>query len=355
MKPRILIDARMVSRVEHGISRYVTAIAEAYEKRVLGNVAYEPIFVLSRAENIASIQPWSSLSVVEVDVPFLNPREWFEIPRLIRSTGAAAFHSPSFASFVGLRVPYMQTVHDLIHLHHGSFMQRIYYQLLLKSFAHGARVLATVSYAVRDELAAWLGVSPMTIDVQPNVFETEACIHVEADLEWLYSVGLKSRSYFLAVANEKPHKNLAMLKRAHASSGGATPLIIAHEFLHRHGHARSNSHAFSVLMRNARHVFSPSLIEGFGRVPVEAILAGVGVTVSSIPAHMEIFDGLSSEAVNFVEPSDERGWAEAFMRAEYPLPRKDLQDRLLKRFTMMELWSRVHRAYMQLVSEKHPV
>lgn len=356
MKPRILIDARMVSRFEHGISRYVTSIATGLrEKLKKESLDYEPVFLLDRNENLESVFPWNELTTVSTSVRFLSWREWFEIPRLIEEHRIKAFHTPSFASFPGIRVPYVQTIHDLNHLFYGSLAKKVYYHLFLKPFALKAAVRASVSESARREIANWLGVEPSTIEVHPNTFEGVSVSPEDLKLEkdWLRAVGLEPYEYFLAVANEKPHKNLKLLREAHAQSEASIPLVVAHEFLSRNDPDRSNPYAMSALYRYARSVFSPSLYEGFGRVPVEALLHGAPVFVSDIPPHREVLIGGRDRAgVYFVDPRDLNAWRDVFRAAflkRPDAPSADTQKELLERYSPVVLTELVHAAYLRVI------
>lgn len=349
--PKVLIDARMVSSFEHGISRYVTDIASGFASSS-ANLRFEPVFVLSSRERsaLAGRAPWTDVSVVWAEAEFLHPREWVEIPRILKSVGAAAFHSPSFASFPWMPVPYMVTVHDLIHLRFGSLTQRAYYASLLKRFAKRARVLATVSRAARAEIASWLELPVERIEIHPNAV---AAPRTEGDVSILSRGGLRAGEYFVAIANDKPHKNLEMIRRAHKASGSSIPLVIAHEFLDRVDSRRKDPEAFNVLFSNARAVISPSLEEGFGRVPVEAVLAGLPLLLSKIPAHVEIFEGLPLDGIEFCDPLDLSCWIEAIRRlsvGELARPSTAAVVALASRFDRAHLMAPLIQAYGELLS-----
>jgi glycosyltransferase involved in cell wall biosynthesis len=346
---RVLVDARLASRFESGISRYVTCIAEGFASGELGAIPYEPVFLLSRRAALKTLEPWRSVPVVETDVPIFGGREWLEMPRLIAAIGASAFHTTSFASFPVLRVPHMHTVHDLIHLQFGSIVEKLYYRLLRRS-ARRARVLATVSEAVRAELRDWTG--RQDIEVQANAFDP-APVEDGAERPWLEKAGLRPGGYVLAVANEKRYKNLALLRAARADSGVSLPLAVAHEVLDRHDPDRASTLGFNALMRNARALFSPSLVEGFGRVPVEALLHGLPVVASDIPAHREVLHGVPAEVLQFVAPADRAGWVSAFKRvaaAAIDRPSEATRRALLAKYSSGALRLAVHRSYLALAA-----
>ena len=355
-KPTILIDARMVSKFEHGISRYVSALAEGLVARGLDTLSFQPVFILNSEEvGLRAKAPWSELDCVETSVSFLSWKEWFEIPKLIRETRAKAFHSPSFASFPILTIPYAQTVHDLIHLEYGSKFHLLYYSFLLKPFARKATVLASVSVSARDEVANWVGIPKSAVEVHPNTFDrpSEEPELLAKEAAFLDSMSLKPGGFYFAVANEKAHKNLEMLKAAHVEAVVAEPLLVAHEYLSKVDPNRERPYAFSALMRNARAVLSPSLVEGFGRVPIETLLMGTPVLLSDIPVHREILSGQpATESVVFVDPRSRSDWAAQIRTvSEKSLPRADrgLQDSLLATYSNSKLTDCVISAYLKLI------
>ncbi|RYZ87304.1 MAG: glycosyltransferase family 1 protein [Proteobacteria bacterium] len=351
---RILIDARMVSLREHGISRYVTSIAEALLSLMRSEgLTYTPIFILDSEMKPRDHAMWSNHETVTSSVKFLNPTEWLEIPRLIKRTRASAFHSPSFASFPVMPVPYLQTVHDLIHLHYGNRFQKIYYQLLLKSSVQNANQVATVSRAARAEISAWAGIDEEAIQLHYNSFEPlESSAEAKnAEREWLESNGLLPRSYYLAIANEKPHKNLNMLRKV-IPTATDFPLIVAHEFLRSVDRDRKVPFSISALIRNARAVLSPSLIEGFGRVPVEAVLLGAPVLASDIPSHREIFERSNAAVVRLINPVDPDAWVRAIREFELEdsMPfSKSLADEISKRYSATALGRQIDSSYRRLL------
>lgn len=355
-KPKILIDARMVSPHEHGISKYVTAIAESLSMLGLQSLPYEPLFVLSPEMSALQGSVWTKHSTVVSPVPFLHPREMLALPRLLKREGASAFHSPSFASFPFLKVPYLQTVHDLIHLQFGSSAHRAYYRFLLRPFARRAKILATVSGAARSELAQWVPRELDEIRVHLNTFDDFASDErmIDQEQKWLRSFGLEPMGYFLSVANEKPHKNLNMLRAAHARSGARAKLVIGHEFMAMADPDRSHPFAISALIRNAKGVFSPSLAEGFGRVPVEALLLKTPVMISDIPSHREISEELGTGAhLTLLDPRVDDQWIEAFQnldKAPRTVVPQAVPEKIRQIYSQSRLGPEIDSAYRKLLN-----
>jgi glycosyltransferase involved in cell wall biosynthesis len=309
---KIVVDARMVGPVGHGVARYVQLMAKGLAG--LAPRDYDVVFLTQGRARIPGFE------CVPVRAPFLSPTEWIEIPAALKRLGADLYHSPSFASLPHCPCPWVITVHDLIHLHFGGRARRLYYRALLRPFIRRARAVMTVSEYSRGLIRGWAGVDS---EVVYNPIEDDAAgAEGIADAAVLSEHSLRRGKFFLCLSNEKAHKNLARLLAAHAryreSRPEAWPLAVtaASDGL---GIVALRSlppaHALA-LLRNAGALVYPSLMEGFGRPPLEAAVQGVPVVVSRIPPHVEAMVDFAPDEVLWVEPWDEAGWAAALKRAE---------------------------------------
>src|SRR5689334_900476 len=93
--PKVIIDARMIDKIPHGIARYVTYLAKglAQLRKAENGLRYEPIFLVN-----SSNPDLFSFQTIEMKSPFLSPKELIEIPKTLKRLGAALYHSPSFSS-----------------------------------------------------------------------------------------------------------------------------------------------------------------------------------------------------------------------------------------------------------------
>ncbi|MDQ1184629.1 glycosyltransferase family 4 protein [Agrobacterium larrymoorei] len=70
----------------------------------------------------------------------------------------------------------------------------------------------------------------------------------------------------------------------------------------------SDAEVYEVLA-NARGFLAPSLVEGYGLTPTEALQIGIPVIASDIPAHREVLGSCAT----FIDPIDGTSWREAIM------------------------------------------
>lgn len=313
----MVIDARMVGPHGHGISLYVSQLAEGLASLTL---PFEPYYLLH-----PSCPPGHLLRRLphrEVGLRFLEPAELVGLPSILKQLSPALYHAPSFGSLAVYPCPHVQTVHDLNHLRFGSFVQKAYYRFLLLPSLRKARAVLSVSATAAAELRAWLAENGVekTVEVAANAI---APFPRADDAAVLAELGLRPGEFFFALGNPKPHKNLAMLERAWRKAKEARPTLLPlaltvpaqGEISSGKGLVRTGplgDAAVGALLRNARAVFSPSLYEGFGRPPAEAALEGTVPVASDLPVHREVLGGVR-EAI-FLDPGQETQWTLAFLR-----------------------------------------
>src|SRR5688572_20963319 len=75
----------------------------------------------------------------------------------IRKAKPDTFYSPSFMPPFYCTVPFIFTVHDLMHLFYYTRLHRIYYQTVISRLAKKARKIITVSHFSKQQLIELLG------------------------------------------------------------------------------------------------------------------------------------------------------------------------------------------------------
>lgn len=188
---------------------------------------------------------------------------------------------------------------------------RLTHRALGRILARTGRI-GTVSAFSRRELAQVLGRREDAIVLAPN-----GCDHFigrERDDAVLGKLGVQPGRYFLFVGSPAPSKNLSVLLQAFARLGRAdAKLVVAGSLapgvFGGSGMAtapgvvpapgRSDAEIAALYAHAAAHVF-PSLYEGFGIPPLEAMASGCRVIASDIPVLREV----CGEAASFFAPHD---------------------------------------------------
>lgn len=287
----ILYDARWIGN--HGIGRF----AKELQKEVPGLVSFE-----SRRP------PFHPLDPILLGAALLRRN-----PQL--------FFSPGYNSPLGWPGRFVFNLHDLNHLRvpeNSSAAKRAYYQFIIKPACHRASFVLTVSEYSKREICAWAGISNGKVI---NVGNGVGFPFVSAGNK--YEPGFP---YLLYVGSHKSHKNIARLLRAYAISGVRRDvrLILTGEpeekllRITRDWKLQADvtfagscgDEELSALYRGAIALVFPSLYEGFGLPPVEAMACGIPVLTSNVCSLPEIV----GDAGILIDPLDVDSIAEGIRR-----------------------------------------
>lgn len=249
-------------------------------------------------------------------------REQLEIPLLVR--GTEGLWVPHYAIPLLAHVPLVVTVHDLAHLALPEIfgrLQRCYARVLFSGVRARARALLFNSTFTAQEFQRIVGeprcVSAVTpLGIAPEWFEP-------CDTPPPFPF-----SYFLAVGNLKPHKNLLALCHAFASIVDNIPqhlvlvgkkegLLTGLNGASIEGLAPGRIHCtgqvdFCTLRSVTHHASAmvfPSLYEGFGFPPLEALACGTPVIASGLPPIRET----CGELVAYINPYSEGSIRQALL------------------------------------------
>jgi glycosyltransferase involved in cell wall biosynthesis len=327
----VVIDARCVTQKGHGIAEYILGFVETwaqpnnsvqqYLRETLGS-DFEPHFLISPL--LPSDSPIRRYAHTTLKSPQFGTKEWFEVPKALKRLKPDLFFNPTFSSYPTLPVPYIQTVHDLNHLHFGGLAQKLYYQLLLKNSIQRATRVFTVSEFSKKELVEWTHMAAAHFLVTLNQIAAPIQHSPAVTQQVLQEYGLKSKRYFLSVSGRKPHKNLDFLLTAYTEAKQKNPsigpLVVTADPKSTDPEgvlaiSAVNKTQLDVLYREAAAALYPSVYEGFGRPPIEAALAGTPSYASDIEPHREgarIF----SLPVKLLPLNDPNAWTSVFLDAK---------------------------------------
>lgn len=215
---------------------------------------------------------------------------------------------------------------------------RRWYRWLFRRLARRADPLMTISGFSRDRLSAALQVPASRFDIVPGGADHLGAV-MPADLP----PDLQGRRFVMAVGSANPTKNLAALQAAWARvdapahvlvlAGGSHPRVFADAGTSPVGDRTlvltSVDDALLVaLYRHADALAFPSVYEGFGLPPLEAMLEGCPV----LAAHAASLPEVCGDAALYVDPRDIAGIAAGLQRlVDDAALRADLRARGLAR------------------------
>jgi glycosyltransferase involved in cell wall biosynthesis len=249
---------------------------------------------------------------------------------------ADLLHALHFAAPIVRPAPLIVTVHDVIPLRLPGYVRnwsaRWYIRLMRQTTRH-AQAIITVSHHARGEIAAALDYPPERIYVTPEAPDPAlAPVRNQRQLaEVQHRYGLPER-YLLYLGGSERRKNVEMLVRAwaHVATNDTTLVIVGTYpptpdavfpdipgLVQKLGMStrvhlvpKVNAEDLAAVYSGALAFCFPSLYEGFGLPPLEAMACGVPVLCSDATSLPETAGG----GAELLPADDERAWTQAIER-----------------------------------------
>lgn len=266
--------------------------------------------------------------------------------------------------------PFVVTIHDLSFRHSPEWYSRaegLRFEMTVPWTARRARRVLTVSDFCRNDIARQLGLPADKIVVTPNRIGEEFVPQSQEPVAATCAALRIPTRYILTVGNLQPRKNLPRLVQAWEllrERGVALPLVIvgrkawlcdATFAAAAQSRWRTDIHftdyvaaeQLSALYSGAELFVYPSLFEGFGLPPLEAMACGAPVSVSNAAALPEI----CGSAAEYFDPHDPNAIADAMSRLLTDSDRRrELREagwRQVEKFRRGDLGARTVAAYEQ--------
>ena len=369
---KIAIDARKWR--DYGIGTYVRNLVR-HLARIDGDTTF---YLLCDQTDASTLRDLAENFVPVVDGSGgYTIREQLSIPLRLRRLGVDLYHSPHYVAPVVGRVPTVVTIHDCIHLLFpqylpNRFASRYAHFMIGRAVRKSARVL-TVSEASRHDIIRFFPeANPDRISVIPNAIDPSLLEDPGEEerrrVRERYQIGSR---FVLYAGNIKPHKNLERLIDAFGQlkrdgdTGDLSLLIIGDE-INQYPSLRRRVEAAGVrqdvrffgfvpdrtlaaLYRMASVFAFPSLYEGFGLPPLEAMACGTPVVTSRLSSLPEVV----GDAALLIDPYSVEDIAGAMKRLLTDTPlRTRLVERGLERAASFS-WERsvraIHETYMSVL------
>jgi glycosyltransferase involved in cell wall biosynthesis len=252
-------------------------------------------------------------------------------------------------------------------------LAHVYARAAMWTATRKASRILTVSETSRRDILRFFDVPEHLIEVVYNAID-ERFLEApdEAAMDRVRQRYQLDHPFVLYVGNIKPHKNverlIAAFGRARATGPDGLRLIIIgdeiskypslRQMVHRHKldkHVRflgfQPASTLSSFYRLARVFVFPSLYEGFGLPPLEAMACGTPVVTSNVSSLPEVAGG----AALLVDPHEVDAIADGIRRAvEDEALRQDLVARGLARarqFSWADSVARIHHIYREVLGE----
>lgn len=367
---RIAIDARKLH--DYGIGTYV--------RNLVGELARQDdgteYIVICHPDDAAHVRSLGSRFKALVErAGNYTVREQMSVPLALARARVDLFHAPHYVVSPLTPCPYVVTIHDCIHLRFPQYLPNraahLYARTMMSMSAKRAQRILTVSQASKDDILHYLGVPAAKVEVIYNALDERlAAPPTDEDITRVRDRFLLTSPFILYAGNIKPHKNVDRLIEAYSilrrrGVEDVKLLIIGDELskypnlrrlVHRfqlHGHVRFLGFVpdatLAVLYRLAAVFVFPSLHEGFGLPPLEAMAAGTPVITSNVSSLPEVV----GDAAVLIDPMDAGAIADAMVRV---LGDDALRSELVRRgrervkvFSWERSVARVRQVYGELV------
>ncbi len=335
MSRAFYLDVSAAVHRRAGLGRYAESLA-----RALHPLAPEEMALFFNRES--GVEPLSGLEAQPTRTVALGYKPWRMIVLAAQGAGmgfdrffpdARLFHATEHLLPPFRHLPTVLTVHDLIFRHlpqHHKRLNRWYLNLAMPLYVRRATHLIAVSEATRRDLMAAYGVPAEKITVIYEAADPRFGPRDALEQQTIRANYGLPPAYFLYLGTIEPRKNLLRLLRAWEPlylAGEAPPLVIvgkrgwlsepffeaverspAREGLILTGYVLDDD--LPALIAAATAFVFPSLYEGFGLPPLEAMACGTPVLCSNRSSLPEVV----GDAALLFDPTDEEAIRAAMRR-----------------------------------------
>jgi len=331
----ICLDLSAAAHERAGLGRYAANLPQSMLKLEPGLNAFINDFRESRLGLPLNALPTHTAGLPRKLWRLRAAASYFGGPSLDRAfAGVTLFHATEHLLPKLTRARSVFTLHDTAYLvfpHYHLLQNRLYLTWMMPRFLARADAVIAVSENTRRDALRFYRLDPSKVHVIPEGVEPR--FQPENDPQQLAEIKKRYRlpdRFILCVSTIEPRKNLLLLLEAYAALRPQHPqvgLVIAggKGWLYESFFERLRSLGLETQVTltgyvpeadlptliNSAEVFAyPSLFEGFGLPPLEAMACGVPVVCSNASSLPEVV----GDAGLLLPPDDGRGWVEALSR-----------------------------------------
>ena len=363
-----------------GVGTYIKNLVRAFARRGPG---HEYVLVGGhRAQSLLEDLPSNfRLEVSEKGYNSLDNHLRFQF--LLRQISPELFHVPHRVAPYFMPGPYVVTVHDLDKIiFPESFGSRLRAEVRFRMLRHGlsrAERVITVSRATQRDLTRLIGIPEDRIDVVPNAIDDQFLgSDTPEDCRRTLERYQVDYPFLLYVGNIQPQKNLPRLVEAFAVVQAELDqhprwrdlrLLIIGDYLTAHPDLRRSVirsrvqqkvrflgfvpvDTLRIFYRSAAAFVFPSLYEGFGLPPLEAMAQGTPVVTSNVSSLPEVV----GDAAVLVNPENifeiSRGIRQALLDDSLRDSLAERGRRQVARFSWDRAADRVLEIYREVIAAR---
>lgn len=321
MSLRVLIDGRKLC--DGGIGVYIENLVNG-----LISLKYSPNITLLTTSAAACCESlkngWGDKIRIEIDdTPKYSFNETFLISQRKKDLIAEhdLFHSPHYTLPLGIKIPTVTTVHDIIHVTHpDTKIHKPVSKLAISSAIKRSTKLITVSYSSLHAIKNQFGDSSVDkFAVVHNAIRNQIQRLSESEVSEALSRNRIDSPYYLYVGPDRPHKGFKEILKAFSKIDGNIKLLCITNQLTEwsKNFIESNqlservvlldhveNHDLSAFYQGTLGCIVASKEEGFGLVALEAMVCGAPLISTPVSSIFEVcgdyplyLDGFDSESI----------------------------------------------------------
>ena len=232
---------------------------------------------------------------------------------------------------------------------HFSNIRRLYFMNRVKRSLKKAEIIFTDSYYAKTQIQRHYGCSEERMVVVPCAWQH--MIRYAQDDGILKKYGLNKGEFFFALGSRYPYKNFRWVECAALQNPSYQFVVTGSEisFADENVERADNllftgylsNEEIKGLMANCRAFLQPSLEEGFGIPPLEAMSVGADCIVSNAAALPEVY----GDSVRYIDPNN---YSEINMDEIMSVPISGDRESALNRYS----WTRSAEIVLEAISER---
>ena len=292
---KIYINGRFLTQKTTGVQRYAEEIVKALDSQISDKKNYKWILLVPK--NIIRNLNLENIEVKKVG--YLKGHLWEQIELPFYSKDGILLNFCGCAPI--LKKNQMTTIHDAavcVMPESFSFLFRSWYKLMFYVVGKQAKKIFTVSEFSKKELNKYFNIPLEKIEITYNGINHMSYINPNDNIFYKYSI--EKNNYILAVSSLNPSKNFKLiLKTAKVLpeynfiiAGGTNSTVFKEQGFEITSNVKFigyvNDEELVALYKYASCFVYPSIYEGFGIPPLEAMYFNCPVIVSDIVVFHEI-------------------------------------------------------------------
>ena len=297
----------------------------------------------------------NNIEIIETS-DYTDTKSWWKLMiRMAESSGRVIVNMTTWYSPQKHSIITMPDVRYLDKDCRGEYFDSFRFRLRAGMDAFGgvrhADIIVTISEFSKSRIKKHFKVSDQKIHIIPCAWQHYEKIEEDTGIfEKLPQI--EKGNYYFSVGTMARHKNHKWLKDAAVRNPRDTFVICGgiDRLIWKEGLTKNDSEKIvftgrisdgemKSLMKNAKAFIFPSLYEGFGIPPLEAMSVGTDCIVSDIPTHREIFGG----SVHYIDPYSHAVDLDTLMKEELT----ETKEEILSKYS----WERAAYQWLKLIEE----